>query len=341
MSLLKKIMFGLAALILIGAGYFYYVRYNQTKISPPQEKLWRIGFLLIDKDIVGGIIPGSFKEAMKGLGYVEEKNTIYTIKEATGGNAGLLDKYAEELDNAGLDVIIVGATSSARPFKKIGLKTPIFVLGMGDPTALVGNPAKPEGLITGIGEGALEFNGKRLELLKQIKPTIKKVVSIVDTNHSNTLATKASLEKPAKELGLEMTYLEISDFSNPKELLEKLPKLTNKLGDAYISCACPSGVRNAKEVTEQLKKEKMPSISGQLKPGAEEGFLASYSDQREELVRLAVSSVDQILKGTPVSGVPVKFVTTAVLELNEDTAKAIGVSFSEAIKQRASKIYGQ
>lgn len=296
---------------------------------------------MIDKDVQTGSM-AAFKGYMTGLGYMEDENVFYTEKSATGENANKVGQYAQELNEAGLDIIVTGATSATVPLKKLeNLKTPVYVISLGTTEGLISVLHTPEGFITGTVDGSLSFTGKRLEFLKEINPSMKKVISIVDSKHSNAPAFKKNAEEAAGKLGLQMVYIEIGDFSNSAELLSKIPMVTRKLGDAYINCACPSGIRNRKELVVQLNKEKIPSISGDLRPAADIGFLAAYSDDPKKLAEFAAKKVDKILKGTPISSIPVTFATDVLFELNLNTAKMIGVTIPQDILARANKTYNE
>jgi putative ABC transport system substrate-binding protein len=91
----------------------------------------------------------------------------------------------------------------------------------------------------------------------------------------------------------------------------------------------------------QLNKEKIPSISGDLRPAADIGFLAAYSDDPKKLAEVASKKVDMILKGASVSAVPVDFSKDVIFELNLATAKLIGINIPADILARANKVYNQ
>ena len=203
----RSIIIALALIVIGGLGLSGYY-FSQKEFEEATTKLWRVGFLLIDKDVQSDNIRG-FKDAMKGFGYEEGKDVIY-VEKNTGADRKLLPQYAKELDASGLDLIIVGASSAAEALKNLdGLKTRVFFLAAGRPRSIVKNLQAPEGLFTGIGEGTIEFEGKRLELLKKIAPSIKRVMAIVESLHPNASLFKVKVEEAAKTLDLQMVYIEI------------------------------------------------------------------------------------------------------------------------------------
>jgi len=338
----KQALYGfLIVVIVLGAAYTYY-NYSAQKTQPAQQtKSYKVGMLIVDKDVRAGTME-IFKASMNKLGYVEGVNVEYIVREAVGEKANMLNQYAKELNEAGLDVVITGATSSTKPFKDLAdLKTPVMSLSLGSLEGIIANPIAPEGFITGVKDGSLGYNSKRLSLLKESVSSIKKVISIIDRNHPNTGNFTKSIEKAAEQLGLTMVYIYIENFSDPKEIASKIPLVTKKVGDAYITCACTSGSRNRKELAEQLKKEKIPSITLELEQGADIGFLMSYGDDKRKPIELGAKKASQILKGILISKIPVEPSEDVVFELNAKTAETLGLTIPKSIISLANKIYNQ
>lgn len=328
----------LITIIVLGAVYSVYNFGGQNQ-PPLPPKNYKIGFLLTDKDIGSANIAG-FKAGMEAAGYKEGVNVTYIEKNAGADKAAVLDGYAKELNDMGLDIILTGSTSATLSLKKLDLKTPVFFLAAGIPSQLVKNPQKPEGMITGLGEPSAEFAGRRLEILKQMVPSIKKVISIVETNYPTAEIFRTKLNEAAPVLGIEMIYIEINR-DKIDEILSKLPLLKKSLGDAYIACTCRSNEKYSKELSAALLKAKLPSINPETEIGAKIGWLASHSNDRYKNGIQATSKVIRLLNGEAVSNIPVEYVTDLILELNLATAKAIGVTLPETIISRANKIYNE
>ncbi|QQG42679.1 MAG: ABC transporter substrate-binding protein [Candidatus Giovannonibacteria bacterium] len=341
MSFRQAIITTLIVIILLG-GYFSWNYFSKVFRPLPPPRIYKIGFLLTSKDVQSDNIKG-FKERMEDLGYKIDENLVYVEKNG-GGDNNLILQYAKELNDTGLDVIIIGSTSAARALKKLQdegqLKTKVFFLAAGNPRDFVQNLQSPESFITGIGEGTVEFVGKRLEFLKELVPNMKKVISVVEKESTNEKLFKEKLAEVSKKIGVEMVYIDI-DTKTPDEILQKLPLLTKKLGDAYITCPCKSNdiERLAKPLAAQLLNAGLPSISSEISAGANLGFTATYSDDRAESGRTGAVLVDKILKGVPISQISVWFAKDVVLELNLKTAEAVGIKIPDSVKLLASKIY--
>ncbi len=335
MNLRNAIVIVLAAVIIGGFFFAYRTFYPGLFQKPIPEKVYKIGFLLIDKDVQSDNIRG-FKDAMKEFGYEDGKNIIY-VEKNTGADRKLLPQYAKELDASGLDLVLVGASSAAEALKNLEEpKTRVFFLAAGRPRSLVQNLQAPEGLITGIGEGKIEFGGKRLELLKKAAPGAKKVMAIVESRHPNAPVFKEKVESAARTLGLQMVYIEIEKTD---DLPLKLSMVNRANGDAFMGGPWPSNQKYAKEMASQFLKAKIPSINDETSVGANIGFLMTYSDDRYRTGKKAAELVIKILNGAPISRIPVEFAKDVILEINQKTAKIIGIEMPADLLLNASKVY--
>lgn len=333
----KYAVFAVLAVIIIIGGYFswQFISEKNQPVAPPKK--YKIGLLVLtEKDAQNENYKG-FQSQMAKLGYKEGSNIEYVLKIANR-DPGALDKAAGEINEAGLDMIVVGSTSAGEALKKLpNLKTKVFFLAAGRPKALVENFNAPEGMITGMGEPTAEFAGKRLEFLKELVPSLKKIVSIVDRGHATGLSFIKSMETAAAPLGLK---IEIVIAENPGDLINKLPLIKKGAGDvAYVACSCPSNTQHPKELADYLLKNKIPSMSDEVEIGARIGWLATYSNDRRKAGERGAVLVDRLLKGTPVSQVPVEIAKDVLLEINLSTAKALGVTIPQAVLSRANKIY--
>ena len=330
----------LLTIIVLGVVYSVYNFGGQNQ--PPPPKNYKIGFLaLSDKDVQSENYM-AFKASMKKLGYEEGKNVEYIIKQGDRNIKGDLENGAKELNESGLDLILTGGTTSTVPLKELaGLKTPVYFLSAARPELVVKNLVAPEGLITGISEGVVSLAGKRLEFLKEIDPSIKKVASIIEKGHTTAAAAQAKIDAAAQELGIETVVIEI-EAGKYEQIFEKLNTITRKNGiGGYIACTCLSNEKYAKELAVYFRKEKIPSINAEVGIGANIGWLATYSNNRTRTGELAAESAVRILKGTPISQIPVTFASDILFELNLKTEREIGVIMPKSIISRANKIYNE
>ncbi|MBI2023283.1 ABC transporter substrate-binding protein [Candidatus Giovannonibacteria bacterium] len=314
--------------VLLGGWYYF-----QTP-----QKMWKVAFLaLSEKDIQSNNLVG-FKKGMERLGYIEGKNIEYIIKVASRGEES--DKMAALMNKEEYDIILTGSTSSTESFKKLpDLGARVFFLSAGRPADLVKNFSAPEGFITGIGEPTFAFTEKRIGFLKELLPSVKKIGTIIEHGHKTALASLSEVKSAADKLGIEVVVYEITTDKR-QDLLEKLQFISKENGiDAYIACTCASNETYSKDIADYLIKAKIPGMNPEIEIGANIGWLVTFSNDRLKAGERAAESVDLILKGTPISKVPVEVAQDALLEVNKKTAESIGVQIPAVILERANKVY--
>lgn len=336
MNSTKAIIIVLATIILVGG--FIFFRYVYDKVGVEQEQKYKIGLLIHNPPVQNPNIEG-FKAGMRELGYEEGKNVEYILKDA---NAKLdqIDKFADELLAAKPDLIAVPSTPGALALKK---KTaiPIIFIDAGAVSDLVKNINAPEANITGVIGGTSEFAGKRLEILKEIVPTIKKIIISPEKKYPNYRSFIDSLADGAAKLGIEVVEF---PTESAKDFVSKLPAIINrKNGDAFMYFPGPNNFpldgADRKLIVDQLIKEKLISIDHNMELGANTGILASYGNYRSYVGKKAAGLADKILKGSAMKDVPVLFIKDLTLEINLKTAKGIGVTIPQNVILQASKIY--
>jgi putative tryptophan/tyrosine transport system substrate-binding protein len=333
---MKNIIILLIFILLIGGFYFY----GDSFMQKPIPEHTTIGILHTDKTAADEKFAG-FKDHLQELGYVEGENITY-LELFGERDKELLEKYAKEIaENSEVDIIVSAATTATNEFQKLDekgmLKTTVFILE-GSPTKFVTNPDAPDGWFTGIGTLGVETSAKRLEILQQIDPSIKRVASIVEKDHGTADQFRKVTETAAEKLGLEMVFLEVEFGSNGSSAL---PQLTKENADAYLQCTCPAGSKVASKVIEKTKEENILAANHVSTQGAQAGYLFTYSEDRRLGGKEGAKVVDRILRGTPISKIPLKFTGEFLLELNLQTASDIGITVPEEVRLQAVKIYGE
>jgi len=149
------------------------------RASSETAKVFRIGLLSPGALIVDNPESGAaFLQAMKEHGYVRGQNLVVEARAASG-RIGDLPKLAAELVAAKVDVVLTNGFPTALAAKNTGLPT-VAASGVGDPvaTGLVDSLAHPGGNLTGISDVATELTTKRLGLLKEIAPALRRIAMI-------------------------------------------------------------------------------------------------------------------------------------------------------------------
>ena len=336
MNSIKATTIVLIAIVLIGAFVFSQYVYNQAGVEPARK--YKIGLLIHNPPVQNANIEG-LKAGMLELGYEEGKNIEYILKDASA-NLDLIGKLADELLAEKPDLIAVPSTPGALALKK-NTSIPIVFIDVGAVSDLVKNINAPEANITGVIGGTSEFTGKRLEILKEIIPTIKKIIISAEKKFPNYNPFMSSLKAGAAKLGIEIAEFPTEDA---KDFVSKLPTIINKKnGDAFMYFPGPNNFpledKDRKLIVAQLIKEKLPSIGHNMELGANTGILASYGNYRFDVGKKAALLADKILKGAQVKDVPVLFIKDLTMEINLKTAKSIGITIPQDILLQANKVY--
>lgn len=327
----------------------YYFQQQKTKETPLRKH--KIGLIRNHNTLISNF--KGLEEGLSKLGYKESVNVDYVTlgseveKEfnkhsSADAQVAFWKKHEQAFLAEKPDIIVTASTPLANYFAKRQLNIPVVFMDVGSVKNIVANPERPEGNMTGITGGIVEFVAKRIEILKKIDPSIKKLIVSPDKNFPNYAPFMGSVNKAAKSLGLEVVEIPSRDV---EDFVARLPQIiAKKHGDAFLFFAGPNNTHPDKEkrklIIDQLIKEKIPSINQNMELGAVEGILVSYGAYRFETGKELAFVVDQMLRGRAVSEIPVvPPLKSTVLEINLKTAEKIGIRIPEDILSQANKIY--
>jgi putative ABC transport system substrate-binding protein len=299
-------------------------------------KVYRIGFLAFGPP-PSGLSPSleAFRQRLQELGYVEGQNLILEPRYAKG-NIGRLPGLASELIRLKMDIIVTSGTSAAWAAKEATKTIPIVIAGASDPVAfgLVANLARPGGNVTGFSDlPGRQIEGKRLELLKEIVPTISRVAVVLD---STSRRDPTPLDEAAKALGFTL-LLSDEEVEAPDEFQSAFATMIRERADALYAPETPVNVIHRSLIIELAAKNQIPAMYGS-REFVEAGGLMSYGPSFADLFRRTAGYVDKILKGTKPANLPVQQPTRFELVINLKTAKKIGLRIPPEMLIRADKV---
>lgn len=295
----------------------------------------RVGWVDASYDAKPTPRPGQLQGLVAGLrelGWVEGKNLVMDVRVGDGSKAA---EFATELVRNKADVIFVAGPMARGVMSQAGA-TPI-VFGMtGDPVEMkfVVSLARPGGNFTGLTSLALEFEGKRLELLKEIVPRITRVAVLANSQHPGYSAQLNAAQAAAKKLGLS---LQIVPVQAPGDFDAAFEVMTREGAEAIHTF--PDGLihRQARLIAEYGLRRRIPTIGGWLY-FVEVGNLLSFGPSEYEFYRRAASYVDRILRGAKPADLPIELPTRYELMVNKATANALGLALPASILLRAEKV---
>ena len=283
----------------------------------------------------------SLRNGLKEFGWVEGSNLTLHLYWATGRND--MEAVARELLKIEPDVVV---TQELMAYAMRAVKSPIpVVFGFsGDPVdgKLVESFSRPGGTFTGMSYLALDLVGKRIELLKEWIPQIKRLAVLARPQHPGDPKERQASEAAAAKFGVEIVYfpyvsqswLPISEFG-PLETV--LRQVANAQCDALMVFPDSAMFEVNDRVAQFAIEAKLPSVSGWA-PFARNGLLASYGPNVREIYRSLARFVDRILRGTSAADLPVEVPSKLELVINLQTAKALGLTVPPMLLARADEV---
>jgi len=300
-----------------------------------QPKVIRLGFLAATSASAEKSRIEAFRQGMRELGYVEDKNIVIEWRFAEGKLDRLRD-LAAELVLLKVDVIVTAGPNSTRAAKEATTIIPI-VMGLDiDPvgSGIVASLARPGGNITGLSSLQPEISGKRLELLKEIVPKLSRVAVFgISTQPGNAQALK-QIELAAAAFGVKLQYL---DVLSPKDIESAFRSASKGRVDAVLLLASPVYISHRKQLADLAVKSRLPAIYNRPEY-VEDGGLMAYTPNVDDMFRRAAKYVDKILKGTKPADLPVEQPMKFELVINLKAAKQIGLTIPPNVLSRADKV---
>jgi|SRR6267142_2053410 len=276
-----------------------------------------------------------FRNGMRALGYVEGRNLIIEQRWASG-NFDELPRLARDLVNLKVDVIVTASTPAAAAASRATKTIPIVIAASADPVAsgLVASLGHPGGNITGLTLMVDELSTKRLELLRELVPNVKRVAVLWSANNPVYARMISEMEKTASGLGVKLEAVKVH---RPSELDAALKAITARKADGLYVFEDPIFLSQAKKIVGFAAKERLPAIYGAAE-FVGYGGLVSYAPSHEHFFERAAWFVDRILKGAKPGDLPIEQPTKFEFVVNLKTAKALGLTIPQSILLRADEV---
>jgi ABC-type uncharacterized transport system substrate-binding protein len=296
-------------------------------------KLPTIGFLGAGAQSAWTHWTAAFVQRLHELGWLEGRTVTIEYRWADGRTERFRE-IAAEFVRLKVDVIVT--VGSAVPAAKDATSTIPIVFALAvDPigSGMVDSLARPGGNVTGLSMQTTELAGKRVELLRQILPGLRRIAVIANVSYPASVLEVAEVREVARKSGFEVKLLEIRRAEDIGSAFEALGNETQAL---YV---CASALFNASiaRINTLALGARLPTITS-LREYVEAGGLMSYGTNNTALFRRAGETVDKILKGAKPADLPVEQPTAFELVINLTTAKALGLKIPEAFLLRADAI---
>jgi putative ABC transport system substrate-binding protein len=276
-----------------------------------------------------------FFDELRRRGFVEGQNLTVEYR-AYPQHVDLIPQYAAELVNARVDVITASGDETVRAIQQATKTIPIVAI-VGDMfgSGLVTSLARPEGNTTGVSILADEADGKRQDILIDAVPGLRLMAVLVDINYTKNAAKLAALQEAARAHSVEFS---IHRIAKGVEIVAAIDNAQASGATALNIVASPLFYAHRHLIMERTAAAHLPTIYEFPEP-AEEGGFAGYGPRLSQLsLEVLLPQVVKVLRGTKVADIPVEQATKLELVINLKTAKAMGVTFPEALLARADKV---
>ena len=298
------------------------------------QKVFRVGVMISQP--VPNAFTAAFAAGIREHGYVEGR-TIQIEYRSVEGNFERYPEVAAELVRLGVDVIVAGGTAATRAAKVATGTIPVVFPGVTDPVAegFVHSLARPGSNATGFSLIESEINTKRIQVLKELLPQVKRVALLVNPREMVTvdLQVRATADA-ARALGVELQVLRAG---NREEIREAVAAARNRRAEAFIAAASAFFAAHRKLLVELAAQNNLVAL-WQHRQFTEVGGLISYGPDFAELYRGAARYVDRVLKGAKPGELPVEQATKFELVVNLRTATAQKVNIPSSLLVRADQV---
>jgi len=273
----------------------------------------------------------AFQQRIRELGWVEGRNLMIEY----GWAEGSADRYLEiasEFAKLKVDVIVTVGGDAA---KQATSTIPIVVAMMPDPvgTGLVTSLARPGGNLTGLSIRANDLAGKRIELLKEVIPGLRRLTVLASRGYSANLLELNEVLTSTKTFDLEALIVEVGQS---EEIATAIAAFKDHTEALYVP-ANPFANTNRVLINEMALAARLPTAHG-FRPYVESGGLMSYGPNTPDLFRRAGDYVDRILRGAKPGDLPIEQPTKFDLIINLKTAKALGLAVPPTVLARADEV---
>ena len=301
----------------------------------PAATIRRIGFLGVSTPTAWTPRVDAFRAGLRDLGYVDGKNIVIEFRFAQG-QYDRLPELAAELVRLKVDVIVTHSAPGALAAKHATATNPIPVVmtNVGDAvgSGIVPSLARPGGNITGDTFFVTELVAKRLEVLKDAVPRVRRVAVLANPDNAAMGQSVDAMEVAARELNVALLNF---DARSAADLDGAFAAMAKESVDALAVIEDVVLIANSRRIAELAVKQRLPSIG--FIEYADAGGLFGYGVNFLALYRRAPVFVDKILKGAKPGDIPVERPTTFEFVINATTAKALGLTISTATRLRADR----
>jgi putative ABC transport system substrate-binding protein len=275
----------------------------------------------------------AFRQRLRELGWIEGQTVTIDMQWAEGRGERFAE-IAAEFVRKNVDVIVTAGGAGVAAMQATSTIPIVFALA-NDPVGagLVASLARPGGNVTGMSAQATDLAGKRLELLREFIPGIRRLAILGNAGYSAAALEMNEVQEIAGKLGLDAV---LSEIRRGQDIAPAVAALKGRAQALYV-VADPLTGSNRVHINTLALDARLPTMHG-IREYVETGGLLSYGPNIADLFGHAAELVDRILRGTKPADLPVEQPTKFELVINLKTAKALGLDVSPTLLARADDV---
>ena len=298
-------------------------------------KVWRIGMLETAPQEASAANIAAFQKGLRELGYVVGQNLAIEYRSSDGHNERL-PALVSELIRLNVDLIALRGTPQALAVRNATNTLPIVMTAVADPvgSGIVASLANPGGNITGLSSFDTELEAKRIELLKELVPGLRRLASIRDFRNPTSATQWRLMQTAAQTLTIDLLRFDVRGLEDVSRAF--MDAVDEKVEALVIGVDTVTST-NRRQVIDLAARHRLPAI---YEDGifVHDGGLMSYGVSYPQLYYRAATFVDKIFKGMRPADLPVEQPTKLEFVFNLKTARALGITVTPSLVSRADDL---
>jgi len=306
--------------------------------AQPTKPIPKIGWLKIQGRLHTPSQLQAFREGMQALGLIEGRDFVLEERYADDDEKRL-PGLAADLINSGVAVIVATSQPSIAAAWRVTKSIPVIGRMVDDPVAdgMAQSLARPGGNVTGVYTMTEEMNPKRLELLKEAVPSVRRVGVLMRQDFPSANVARGdwqAAQAAAERLAVELVALNVT---TAEEITAAFEATSERNIDAIMTFRNPTVVTYLDLIAALSRKHRLPAIFD-AREYVEAGGLMSYGPNIDKTYRQLAGFVAKLLQATPPGGLPIEEPTSFELVINKKTADDIGVSLPLSLLAQVDKV---
>ncbi|UPK25865.1 ABC transporter substrate-binding protein [Bradyrhizobium sp. 195] len=275
----------------------------------------------------------TFAQRLSELGWADGRNVRIEYKWAAG-DVQKTEEFAGDFVRQKVDVIVTSAYGVVAA-KQATSTIPIVFAAYGDAVAngFAASLSRPGGNVTGLSVQPGELSSKRLELLREAIPSVRRLAALVNINYAGLKQELAGMRVASARMNIELNVIEIATANDIEPAMAKLSGHT----DALYVYSEPLTNANKSQIIAATASAKIPTIFA-FREFVDAGGLLSYGPNFSDLFSRAAEYTDKILRGATPADMPIQQPVKFDLIINLRAAKSLGVSISDSVLMRADEV---